>query len=73
MSGSTPHPPTTSRHPQLGDDGWRALVEQSGFTDGEIVRRGLLAPDAPYLQKPFDARRLGQRLREAVDAHRSAA
>jgi CheY-like chemotaxis protein len=48
------------------------VVFMSGFTDDEIMFRGLLAPDAPFLQKPFDARQLGQRLREVVDAHRSA-
>jgi two-component system cell cycle sensor histidine kinase/response regulator CckA len=48
------------------------VVFMSGFTDDEIVRRGLLAPDAPYLQKPFDARQLGRRLREVIEAHRSA-
>jgi CheY-like chemotaxis protein len=48
------------------------VVFMSGFTDDEILYRGLLAPGAPYLQKPFDARQLGQRLREAIDAHRSA-
>jgi DNA-binding response OmpR family regulator len=42
------------------------------FTDDEIIYRGLLAPDAPYLQKPFDARQLGRRLREVIDAHLSA-
>jgi two-component system, cell cycle sensor histidine kinase and response regulator CckA len=47
------------------------VVFMSGFTDDEIIYRGLLAPDAPYLQKPFDARQLGWRLREVIDAHRS--
>jgi len=48
------------------------VVYMSGFTDDEILYRGLLAPGAPYLQKPFDAHQLGQRLREVIDAHRSA-
>jgi YesN/AraC family two-component response regulator len=48
------------------------VVFMSGFTDDDIIRRGLLSPDAPYLQKPFDARQLGRRLREVIEAHRSA-
>jgi two-component system, cell cycle sensor histidine kinase and response regulator CckA len=48
------------------------VVFMSGFTDDEILYRGLLQPGAPYLQKPFDARQLGQRLREVIEAHRSA-
>ena len=28
MAGSTPDPPATTRHPQLGEDRWRSLVEQ---------------------------------------------
>jgi two-component system cell cycle sensor histidine kinase/response regulator CckA len=47
------------------------VVFMSGFTDDEIIHRGLLAPDAPYLEKPFDARQLGRRLREVLEAHRS--
>jgi hypothetical protein len=30
----------------------------SGYTDGEIFRRGLLAPDAAFLPKPFTAETL---------------
>jgi two-component system cell cycle sensor histidine kinase/response regulator CckA len=48
------------------------VVFMSGFTDDDIIHRGLLSPDAPYLQKPFDARQLGRRLREVIEAHRSA-
>jgi CheY-like chemotaxis protein len=48
------------------------VVFTSGFTDDEIVHRGLLAPDAPYLQKPFDARQLDRRLREVLGARRPA-
>jgi two-component system, cell cycle sensor histidine kinase and response regulator CckA len=48
------------------------VVFMSGFTDDEIIHRGLLAPGAPYLRKPFDARQLGRRLREVIEAHRSA-
>ncbi len=36
----------------------------SGYTDGEIVRRGLLAPGAAFLAKPFTAEALVQAVRE---------
>ena len=44
------------------------VLFMSGFTDDDVVRRGLLEPGAPYLQKPFDAASLGRRIRETLDA-----
>jgi two-component system cell cycle sensor histidine kinase/response regulator CckA len=44
------------------------ILFMSGFTDDEVVRRGLLEPGAPFLQKPFDAAALGRRVREVLDA-----
>jgi PAS domain S-box-containing protein len=44
------------------------VLFMSGFTDDEVIRRGLLEPGAPYLQKPFDAAALGRRVREVLDA-----
>jgi two-component system, cell cycle sensor histidine kinase and response regulator CckA len=44
------------------------VLFMSGFTDDEVVRRGLLEPGAPFLQKPFDAAALGRRVREVLDA-----
>jgi two-component system, cell cycle sensor histidine kinase and response regulator CckA len=44
------------------------VLFMSGFTDDEVIRRGLLEPGAPYLQKPYDAAALGRRLREVLDA-----
>ncbi len=38
----------------------------SGYTDGEIVRRGLLAPDAAFLQKPFTPEGLVRAVRERL-------
>ena len=38
----------------------------SGYTDGEIVRRGLLAPDAAFLQKPFTPDVLVRAVRERL-------
>jgi two-component system cell cycle sensor histidine kinase/response regulator CckA len=46
------------------------VLFMSGFTDDDVVRRGLLDPGAPYLQKPFDAATLGRRVREMLDARR---
>jgi two-component system, cell cycle sensor histidine kinase and response regulator CckA len=47
------------------------ILFMSGFTDDEVVRRGLLDPDAPYLQKPFDAAAIGRRVRELLDERRT--
>jgi PAS domain S-box-containing protein len=47
------------------------ILFMSGFTDDEVVRRGLLDPDAPYLQKPFDAAAIGRRVRELLDERKS--
>ena len=47
------------------------VLFMSGFTDHEVVRRGLLDPGAPYLQKPFDAATLGRRVREVLDVRRT--
>jgi PAS domain S-box-containing protein len=67
--------------PELGGAEFARHVEQlqpglpvlfmSGFTDHEVVRRGLLDPGAPYLQKPFDAATLGRRVREILDLRRT--
>jgi two-component system cell cycle sensor histidine kinase/response regulator CckA len=44
----------------------------SGYTDGEIVRRGLLAPGAAFLPKPFTVAALVRAVRERMDAVESA-
>jgi PAS domain S-box-containing protein len=46
------------------------VLFMSGFTDEDIMRRGLLEPGVPYLQKPFDADTLGRRVRQTLDARR---
>jgi CheY-like chemotaxis protein len=38
----------------------------SGYTDGEILRRGLLAPDATFIQKPFTPDGLVTAVRERL-------
>jgi two-component SAPR family response regulator len=40
----------------------------SGYTDSEIVRRGLLAPGAVFLPKPFTVNGLVRAVRERMDA-----
>jgi CheY-like chemotaxis protein len=42
----------------------------SGYTDGEIVQRGLLAPGAAFIQKPFTPDRLVAAVREQLAAER---
>jgi hypothetical protein len=39
----------------------------SGYTDDEILQRGLLQPDAAFLEKPVTPDRLARALREALD------
>jgi PAS domain S-box-containing protein len=40
----------------------------SGYTDGEIVRRGLLQPGAAFVQKPFDPDTVVRIVRERLDS-----
>jgi len=59
----------------------RALVEElasthrrfkvlfvSGYTDDEIIRRGLLDPRVEFLEKPFTVNSFAQRVREVLDS-----
>ena len=43
------------------------VLFMSGYTDSDIVRRGLLRPDSPFLQKPFMAEDLSRKVREVLD------
>jgi PAS domain S-box-containing protein len=38
------------------------ILFMSGYTDDEMIRRDLLAPGAPFIQKPFDAKAVAARL-----------
>ncbi|HEV8455856.1 MAG TPA: response regulator, partial [Gemmatimonadales bacterium] len=53
------------------------ILFMSGYTDHDIVRRGLLDPNQPFLQKPFtpDAlvRRVAELLKHKKPAHAAAA
>jgi DNA-binding NtrC family response regulator len=40
----------------------------SGYTNDEIVRRGVTEPDAAFIQKPFTSEELMRRVREVLDA-----
>lgn len=40
----------------------------SGYTDDDVIRRGLLAPDSPFLQKPFESDSLARKVREVLEA-----
>jgi PAS domain S-box-containing protein len=42
----------------------------SGYTNDEIIRRGLLTPGVPFLQKPFSPETLAMKVREVLDAAR---
>jgi two-component system cell cycle sensor histidine kinase/response regulator CckA len=46
--------------------GLRVLF-MSGYTDDDIVRRGLLRPGSPFLQKPFMPVDLSRKVREVLD------
>ena len=43
------------------------ILYTSGFTDDEVVRRGLMRPGAPFLQKPWAPEQLLRRVREVLD------
>jgi PAS domain S-box-containing protein len=44
----------------------------SGYTDDEIVRRGLLEPDAAFLPKPFTTEALVRAVRDRLEGHAPA-
>jgi FixJ family two-component response regulator len=43
----------------------------SGYTDDEILRRGLVVPGASFLEKPFTPERLAEAVRRALDTQRA--
>jgi two-component system, cell cycle sensor histidine kinase and response regulator CckA len=45
----------------------------SGYTGEDVIRRGLLEPEAPFLQKPFAPEDLARAVREMLDAARGRA
>jgi two-component system, cell cycle sensor histidine kinase and response regulator CckA len=43
------------------------ILFTSGFTDDEVVRRGLMEAGQPFIQKPWSSAELLQRVREQLD------
>ncbi|MFO0749285.1 MAG: response regulator [Myxococcota bacterium] len=56
-----------ARYPNL------PIVFMSGYTGDDVVRRGLLEPDALFIQKPFTPQALAERLRAVLDRGRNPA
>jgi CheY-like chemotaxis protein len=49
------------------------VLYMSGYTDDDIIRRGLLDSSVAFLQKPFTARTLARQVRSILDARLAAA
>jgi PAS domain S-box-containing protein len=47
------------------------VIYMSGYPGKEVVDRGLVSPDAPFVPKPFTPDALARRTREVLDAARS--
>jgi DNA-binding NtrC family response regulator len=43
------------------------VLYMSGYTDDEIIRRGLVVPGASFLEKPFTPERLAEGVRRELD------
>jgi signal transduction histidine kinase len=43
------------------------VLFMSGYTDDDAIRRGLLRPDAPFIQKPFLPAALARKVRDVLD------
>ena len=43
------------------------MLYTSGFTDEDVIRRGMLEVGRPFLQKPFKPHELARAVREALD------
>ncbi len=44
------------------------VVYTSGFSDEDVIRRGMLEEGRPFLQKPFTPHELARAVRQALDA-----
>jgi CheY-like chemotaxis protein len=45
------------------------ILYMSGYTGDDVVQRGLLAPGAPFQQKPFTPAGLAAKVRAMLDQH----
>ena len=53
----------------LADRSDLKVLYMSGYTDDAVIARGVIAPGTAFLQKPFGADRLAQKIRELLDAN----
>jgi DNA-binding response OmpR family regulator len=44
------------------------ILFTSAFTDEDVIRRGLLEKDRPFLQKPSTPQELARKVRKVLDA-----
>ena len=51
--------------------GMRVLY-MSGYADNAVVRHGVLPPNAPFIQKPFTAQALNNKIRDILDEQNAA-
>jgi hypothetical protein len=49
------------------------VLFMSGYTDDEIVRRGLLDAEQPFLQKPFSPEALGEHVARLLNRRSGSA
>jgi FixJ family two-component response regulator len=49
------------------------VLYMSGYTDDEVMRRGLLEPGCAFLPKPFGLETFMAKVREGLDARRRSA
>jgi signal transduction histidine kinase/CheY-like chemotaxis protein len=65
MSGRTVAELLTQQRPGL------SVLYMSGYTDDDVLRRGVLATETEFLQKPFTPEQLLHHVRRALDARRA--
>jgi two-component system cell cycle sensor histidine kinase/response regulator CckA len=53
-----------SRSPHL------KVVFMSGYTDDAVIRHGLLTADVAFIQKPYSAQALAEKVRATLDGRR---